>query len=197
MSYLANRSAGTPGAPLILTFHGTGGDEGQFHGLASDLLPSAHVVSPRGDVSEMGALRYFKRASEGVYDMADLARATAKMTEFVAAEIARTGATRVIGLGYSNGANILASTMLERPGLFTDAILLHPLIPWTPEPAPTLAGTRLLITAGRHDPICPAPQTEALAQYLQAQDTDLVLHWHDGGHTLAPSELSAIQDFLA
>ena len=47
------------------------------------MLPDAGVVSPRGDVSEMGAARFFRRTGEGVYDMADLARATAKMASFV------------------------------------------------------------------------------------------------------------------
>ena len=40
-------------APLVFAFHGTGGDENQFFGLAQQLLPDAGVVSPRGDVSEM------------------------------------------------------------------------------------------------------------------------------------------------
>ena len=66
MTYQAVRTSGAEGAPLIFTFHGTGGDEHQFHGLASQLVPGAHVVSPRGDVSEMGANRYFRRTGEGV-----------------------------------------------------------------------------------------------------------------------------------
>ncbi len=57
MAYTAKRTEGRPGAPLILTFHGTGGDEDQFHTFIEQLVPGAHVVSPRGDVSEMGALR--------------------------------------------------------------------------------------------------------------------------------------------
>ena len=47
------------------------------------MLPDAGVVSPRGDVSELGAARFFRRTGEGVYDMANLARATAKMASFV------------------------------------------------------------------------------------------------------------------
>ncbi len=52
----------------------------------------------------------------------------------------------MIGLGYSNGANILASVMLEQPDLFDEAILMHPLVPWTPAPQIGLAGKRVLIT---------------------------------------------------
>ena len=196
MSYIAERSEGRAGAPLILTFHGTGGDETQFHGLAGELLPGAHVVSPRGDVSEMGAARFFRRTGEGVYDMDDLARRTESMAEFIAGERERTGAARVIGLGYSNGANILASVALSRPELVDDLILLHPLIPWTPDPQPGLAGRRVLITAGRMDPICPAPLTQTLADYLSAQGADSDLAWHPGGHEIRREELAAIQRHL-
>lgn len=196
MSYVAARTEGRSGAPLFLTFHGTGGSETQFHDLASELMPGAHVVSPRGDVSEHGAARFFRRTGEGVYDMDDLARRTTSMADFIGAEIARTGSSRVIGLGYSNGANILASVMFDRPELITDAILLHPLIPWDPEPVPALSGRRVLVSAGRHDPICPAPKTEALISYLRSQGAAVTEEWHDGGHDLRHSELRAVQHFL-
>jgi phospholipase/carboxylesterase len=197
MTYVAERTGGADGAPLIFTFHGTGGTEHQFHGLASELVPGAHVVSPRGDVSEMGANRYFRRTGEGVYDMDDLwARADA-MAAFMEAEKARVGAGRVIALGYSNGANILAAVMLIRPDLVDEAILMHPLIPWSPEAQPGLDGKRVLMTAGRYDPICPAPLTEALEAYLIAQGADVATHWHEGGHELRQEELLAIQSFLA
>ncbi|KIQ71349.1 alpha/beta hydrolase [Wenxinia marina] len=132
MTYDAARTRGAPGAPLFLTFHGTGGTERQFHGLAGQLRPGAHVVSPRGDVSESGALRYFRRTAEGVYDTDDLGRRTEAMADFIAAERAAAGADRVIGLGYSNGANILASVAFARPELVDDLILFHPLIPVRP-----------------------------------------------------------------
>ena len=55
-------------APVIFLFHGTGGDENQFFDLAGQLLPRTRRVAPRGDVSEHGALRYFRRTGEGIYD---------------------------------------------------------------------------------------------------------------------------------
>ena len=98
-----------PGAPLVFAFHGTGGDEHQFTGLIEQILPNAGVVSPRGDVSEHGANRFFRRTGEGVYDMADLAARTAKMRGFIRAHREANDGAPVFGLGYSNGANILAS----------------------------------------------------------------------------------------
>ena len=197
MTYVAKRTTGTAGAPLFMTFHGTGGNEGQFHGFAEELLPEAHVTSPRGDVSEHGALRYFRRTGEGVYDMDDLARRTAAMAEFIRSEKDDSDAAKAIGLGYSNGANILAAVALAEPDLVDTLVLMHPLIPWTPAPQPGLRGKRVLITAGRRDPICPAPLTQSLSDYLQAQGADATLHWHDGGHEITRDEIAAIQTFLS
>ena len=196
MTYLAKRTKGAAGKPLFLTFHGTGGTEEQFHAFAEQLVAQAHVTSPRGDVSEHGALRYFRRTAEGVYDMADLAQRTAAMAGFIRDEISNTAATRTFGLGYSNGANILASVALAEPELVDDLVLMHPLIPWTPSPQPALAGRRVLMTAGRRDPICPAATTQALADYLIAQGADVTLHWHTGGHEITQSEIDAITSFV-
>lgn len=196
MTYVAKRTKGTAGAPLFLTFHGTGGNEAQFHGFAEQLAPQAHVTSPRGDVSEHGALRYFRRTGEGVYDMEDLAARTTAMAAFIKDEIAQTGATRTIGLGYSNGANILAAVALEHPDLVDDLILMHPLIPWSPAPQAGLAGRRILITAGQRDPICPASLTQSFVEHLQAQGAEVSVHWHSGGHGIEQSEIDAIAGFL-
>jgi phospholipase/carboxylesterase len=196
-SYIHKHSPGKPGGPLFLLFHGTGGDENQFLGLGRDLLPDATLVSPRGDVSEHGAARFFRRTGEGVYDMGDLARATARMIGFVEAHKAQAKPSSVIGLGYSNGANILASVMFARPDLFNAVVLMHPLIPFEPAIDGTLGHTSALITAGRRDPICPPALTSRLEQALRAKDCDVTLDWHEGGHEIRQSEIVAVQRFLS
>lgn len=197
MTYQFAETKGGAAAPLVFTFHGTGGSEDQFHSLASQLVPGAHVISPRGDVSEGGALRFFRRTGEGVYDMDDLAKRTVAMADFMAAQIDRIGPSEVMAFGYSNGANILAAVMLNRPDLVDRAGLLHPLIPWTPAAQPGLKGRRVLVTAGERDPICPKPQTDALLHYLAAQEVDLVAKWHPGGHEIVPDEVEALHGLLA
>lgn len=193
--YVHKLKAGKPGQPIFFVFHGTGGDENQFFTFASELLPDATIVSPRGDVAEYGAARFFKRTGEGVYDMADLARATGKMAAFVKALATEHGATEVIGLGYSNGANILANVLIE-DGVFDKAVLMHPLIPFRPEDNAGLKGRRVLITAGERDPICPAPLTQALADYFQGQGAVTETEWHPGGHDIRQNEVAAIGRFL-
>lgn len=190
------RSGSDATAPLLFLLHGTGGDEDQFFDLGGELLPGAQLVAPRGDVSEHGALRYFRRTGEGRYDMADLAIRTEKMAAFIRAHAGARQAAGVFGLGYSNGANILASVLFAAPELLDGAVLLHPLIPFTPPPTPGLAGKRILITAGRQDPIAPAPATEALAAWLNEQGADVTLAWQPGGHALTGAELAAARAFL-
>ena len=194
--YIHSLSDGAQGGPLLLVFHGTGGDENQFFGLGRDLLAGATVVAPRGDVSEHGSARYFRRTAEGVYDMDDLARATARMTGFVRAWKDERKPSAVIGLGYSNGANILASVLFSAPGLFDAAVLMHPLIPFEPKAGGSLAGTRVLITAGRHDPICPPPLTQRLEATFRGLAADVELVWHDGGHDIREAEILAADAFL-
>ena len=184
----------SPEAPLFLVFHGTGGDENQFFDLAGQLLPGAHIIAPRGDVSEGGALRYFKRTAEGVYDMADLKQRTEKMIAFVSGK--RLAGQKLVGLGYSNGANILASVQFKAPHLFDATILMHPLIPFSPPPA-DFSGKQVLITAGQRDPIASAQTTQGLHDYFVGNGASTNLHWHSGGHELRQEELLAGQQFLA
>jgi phospholipase/carboxylesterase len=192
--YVAARTPAPAGAPVVFTFHGTGGDERQFHDLGAALVPGARVDSPRGDVDEHGHARFFRRTGEGVYDMADLARRVEAMAAFLAAE--RGDAPRATGIGYSNGANILAATAFLHPEVVDAMVLMHPLIPWTPEPQPGLAGRRVLITAGRRDPICPPALTQALADWFAAQGAEVTLDWHSGGHEVRPEEIEATRRFL-
>jgi phospholipase/carboxylesterase len=190
----ADIAGAAPDAPALFLFHGTGGDERQFIDLAAELKPGLRRIGVRGDVSEGGALRYFRRLAEGRYDMADLARATKKLAGWVP-QVAPAGER--IALGYSNGANIIAATLFEAPETFDVAVIMHPLIPFMPAAQPGLKGKRLIITAGRRDPMVPAHSVELLAAYLKAQGADVTLFWHEGGHEIRREELLAVRDWLA
>jgi phospholipase/carboxylesterase len=185
--YHSHYHRGSAGAPTVIAFHGTGGDERQFVNLIRGMLPEAGLVAPRGDVSEFGANRFFRRNGEGVYDMQDLAFRTGRMLAFVDSVRARHSGHPLLALGYSNGANILAAMLFQRPELFDRAALLHPLIPWTPAPQPGLAGRPVLVSAGRNDPICPFPRSVALIDWFAAQGADVRTVVGPGGHEISPT----------
>ena len=79
----------------LLMLHGTGGDEASFAGLAPVLAPGAAVLSVRGNVSEHGMNRFFRRHAEGVYDMEDLAFRTRTLNAFVEAALSTMRSTRI------------------------------------------------------------------------------------------------------
>ena len=74
-----------------------------FTALIGQILPEAAIVAPRGDVSEHGASRFFRRTAEGVYDMPDLAARTQRMAAFLRAHREANPGRAVLALGYSNG----------------------------------------------------------------------------------------------
>lgn len=181
------------GTPLVL-FHGTGSSKEDIAGLAQHFAPKAPVLAMDGDVMEGRMRRFFRRTGEGVYDMDDLARATTKMAGWLDATFAHYGIEDAVGVGYSNGANILANMVLTGQGPLTRSVWLHPLIPfaWNAD----LTGHEILLTAGERDPICPWPQTEALIAQLRAAGATVETVIHPGGHELRAEEVTAAQHFL-
>ena len=78
-----------PSAPPLLLLHGTGGNEHDLISLGHKLSPGSAMLSPRGDVNEAGALRFFARLREGVFDPAEITRRTHALADFIAAEQSR------------------------------------------------------------------------------------------------------------
>ncbi|HXP51645.1 MAG TPA: alpha/beta hydrolase, partial [Bacteroidia bacterium] len=56
----------------LLLLHGTGGSEEDMLPLGQQIDREAAILSPRGKVLENGMPRFFRRYSEGVFDLEDL-----------------------------------------------------------------------------------------------------------------------------
>lgn len=189
---------GEDGAHTVLALHGTGGTEEDLIPLAQELAPRAHVLAPRGNVLEQGLARFFRRIAIGVFDEADVRRAAAELDAFVRGAAERYGfaADRVLGLGYSNGANVAAALMLLHPRCLAGAALLRAVLPITPEREPDLAGRPALIAAGTSDPYAPAPRVDALAEQLRRAGALVDLRWQPAGHELTPADLAGLREWF-
>ena len=154
-----------PDTPTLLLLHGTGGTEHDLLPLAESLAPGAGVLSPRGKVLERGMARFFRRLAEGVFDLDDLRFRTHELAGFVDAASRHYGfdRTRVVAVGFSNGANVAASTLLLEPGVLAGAILFRAMVPIVPDPLPSLQGTPVFMSNGRTDSLIPAADAEGLA----------------------------------
>lgn len=190
--------ATTADAPPLLLLHGTGGNEHDLVDLARRLSPGSALLSPRGDVPENGALRFFRRHAEGVFDLPDVERRADALAAFVAAaaESCRFDARRLVALGFSNGANMAASLLLRHPAALAGAVLWRPMVVLEPAAPPDLRGRRLLISSGRADPIVPVDHPERLASLLRAGGAEVRVQWLPGGHGLMPADFSAAAEFL-
>jgi len=188
-----------PAAPPLLLLHGTGGDEHDLVPLARKLAPGSALLSPRGDVSEHGAHRFFARLAEGIFDPAEVRRRTHALADFIAAATNHHGiaADRLIAVGFSNGANIAATLLQLRPESLAGAVLLRAMVVLDqPAAAGSLTGKRILLASGAHDPIVPVDHPPRLAALLEAGGATVLLHTAAAGHNLAPADIAVAQKFL-
>jgi phospholipase/carboxylesterase len=186
------------GASTLLLLHGTGGSEHDLLELGRMLAPSAALLSPRGKVLENGMPRFFRRLAEGVFDIEDLKLRTHELADFVeaACEAYEIDQSRIIAVGFSNGANIAASMLLLRPGVIRSAVLLRAMVPLEPESPVDLQGSRILISSGRHDPIVPADNAERLAELLREAGADVTHHWEEASHGLTRGDIEAASEWV-
>ncbi|ANU27337.1 alpha/beta hydrolase [Planococcus versutus] len=182
-----------PAKPTLLMLHGTEGDENSLLAIASHIDPEASVLSVRGNVSENGMPRFFKRLAEGVFDMEDLKIRTEELYEFIAQAAKEHNFNRenVIAIGYSNGANIAANLLFTHEDSFKGAILHHPMVPNRETALPDLTTIPVFIGAGTNDPICSAEETTELEKLLTNAGAKVEVHWEEFGHQLTMPEVEA------
>ena len=189
-----------PAAAPLLLLHGTGGNEHDLLPLARNLAPGAAILSPRGDVSEHGALRFFARLAEGVFDPAEVTRRTHALADCIAAASAHYGLdpTRLTAIGFSNGANIAATILQLRPAALGAALLLRPMVVLDQAAASaSLAGKRVLLLNGDADPIVPLDHPPRLAALLRAGGTEVTQQMVKAAHGLTAADLTAAKSWLA
>lgn len=191
--------ATVPSAPPLLLLHGTGGGEHDLLRFGRALSPGSALLSPRGDVSEGGARRFFARLAEGVFDPAEVTRRTHALADWLAAASKKYGLdpARLTAVGFSNGANIAASLLQLRPASFGAAVLLRPMVVLDqPAPADSLTGKRALLLNGNVDPIVPLDHPPRLAALLRAGGAEVAAQFLSASHQLTSQDLAAAQAWL-
>lgn len=188
------------GPLTVVALHATGADEMQLVPLARDLAPGAAVLAPRGTVMENGhTRRFFRRHGMTDLDIPDLKERADELAGALRERVSALGRApeTTIALGYSNGANIALGMVFRRPGLFGGAVLLRPMLPYTPEAVPDLSGARILVAAGAADPFCPPAMTEALVRLLEDAGADVTLALQQAGHEVTAGDLEEARRWFA
>jgi len=182
----------------LLLLHGTGGNERDLIPLGREIDPDASLLSPRGKILENGMPRFFRRLAEGVFDLEDLKTRTNELADFVAAAVHhyKLAAEHIVGVGYSNGANIAASMLLLRPEIMHRAILFRAMVPLVPDKLPELSSVHVWIGAGDQDPIIPASETQRLVELLRRAGAEVTIRFAEASHGLTNDDVEAAHDWL-
>ena len=182
----------------LLLLHGTGGNERDLIPLGRELDPNASLLSPRGKILENGMPRFFRRLAEGVFDLEDLEMRTNELADFVAAAMGhyKLDADHIVGVGYSNGANIAASMLLLRPEIMHAAILFRAMVPLVPDKMPELSSVHVWIGAGDQDPIIPPSEAQRLVELLRRAGAEVTIRFFNAGHGLTSIEVDIAGQWL-
>lgn len=196
--FVATPKGRTKNSPTLLLLHGTGGNEDDLIPLGREIGHNFSLLSPRGRVLEGSNPRFFRRLAEGVFDLDDLRFRTNELADFLkmASKEYDFDPKRVIAIGYSNGANIAASTLLLRPEALLGAVLFRAMVPIVPEEQPDLSGKHVFLSAGKYDQIVSSEQVRELEQLLRKSGADTTLNWVQSDHSLTQEEITKASYFL-
>lgn len=186
------KSSGNPEAMTLLLLHGTGGNEHDLIPLANYFGSEINILSLRGNTSENGMPRFFKRLSLGVFDEEDLEFRTHEMVTFIKelAEKEKFDATKIIALGYSNGANIAGATLFLHPNFLAGAILFRPMLPFHHQEIQfNFNKTPIFLSSGNEDTMVSAAEIENYVEALNFAGFDVTNFTINTGHNLSQLDL--------
>jgi predicted esterase/catechol 2,3-dioxygenase-like lactoylglutathione lyase family enzyme len=184
---------------LLILLHGTGGNEDDLPKYIGPLSPKSSLLSFRGDVSENGLLRFFIRFADGTFDQEDILKRLENFKESLKDLLSKHGLEdkQKIFIGYSNGANFLASAMLAAPNLIQNAILIRPTMPLEKfAPTKALKNSKVLILSGQNDPYTSSESIEVLKTELNNKEYNVTQSYTGEGHEINQNDTEKIFEFL-
>ena len=183
----------------LVLLHGTGGNEEDLIFLGKKIEPNASILSPRGKVLENGLPRFFRRLSEGVFDLEDLRIRSHELADFIqkCSLHYKFDLENTIAIGFSNGANISVSMLFLRPEVLQGAILFRAMVPFIPDPLPNLSSKKILLSAGLEDPIVTRNETENLFRLFQKTNAIITLKWQPSSHNIIQEDILVAKPWIS
>ncbi|MEB7657793.1 methylhydroquinone degradation carboxylesterase MhqD [Mammaliicoccus vitulinus] len=189
---------GDQGKPIFLLLHGTGGNERDLLPLAEMLNPTYSVLSVKGDVSENGMARYFKRLAEGEYDLEDLEYRGQQLYQFIkeSAKEYEFKLEDVIPVGFSNGSNMAINLILREETPFQKALLFAPLYPVDLQNNhKDLSAFKVFLSMGEQDPIVTKAQSEHVIEIFKERNATVSETWVNS-HEITQEAVLAAREIL-
>lgn len=186
-----------PDGTTLVLMHGTGGNETDLMPLGRRAAPNATLLGLRGRATEDGVQRWFRGIAPMLFDQKDIRFEAGALEAFLeeAQTAYRLAPEKMVGLGYSNGANLLAAMLMLHPAVLRKAVLLRPVMVLDSLPETDLTGMSVLIVVGETDTY--RPKGEALAETLRGLGAEVAVEVSPTGHTLGDQDPVIIGQWLA
>ncbi|OYR21763.1 alpha/beta hydrolase [Brucella thiophenivorans] len=183
---------------VIVLLHGSGGNEASLVPMASKIWPRATLLGVRGRVMQDGGTRWYKRITPVKFDQKDVKLEANAFVTFLTrlADEKDLDLPHATFVGYSNGANLLAATMMLHPDLVKRAVLMRSMPVLDNVSVANLGKTRVLTITGEEDKLY-SPFAPALSALLRAGGAKVDARTIDANHMLGDKDASAISQWVA
>lgn len=183
----------------LLLLHGVGGDENDMTQIGQLIDPDASRISPKGKISVGGYARYFTRLADASFDPKEVAEETDDLSRFVVAVNKQHDISidNLMAIGYSNGANMIASLLAKHPLLIKKAILFRGMLPINFSEHPNLNDVDILLVNGEGDTIMDRDRVEQLRTFLVEHGANVSLQWTTAGHQITSEDIVVAKQWLA
>jgi phospholipase/carboxylesterase len=183
---------------LVILLHGSGGNETSLIPLASKIWPRATLLGIRGRVMQDGGTRWYKRITPVKFDQKDVKLEANAFVTFLSrlADEKDLDLPHATFVGYSNGANLLAATMMLHPDLVKRAVLMRSMPVLDNVPVANLGKARVLTITGQEDKLY-SPFAPALSALLRSGGAKVDARTIEADHMLGEKDASAISQWVA
>lgn len=182
---------------LVILLHGSGGNEKSLVPLARKIWPDATLLGIRGRVVQDGGTRWYKRITAVKFDQDDVKFEADAFSRFLGklSEQKSLDLSKAVFVGYSNGANLLAASMMMHPDMVKQAVLMRSMPVLDQMPKADLSKTRVLTITGDKDKLY-APFASELSAALKMRGAMLDAKIIDAGHMLNETDAGIIKKWI-
>jgi phospholipase/carboxylesterase len=189
---------GDPDGPLVVLLHGRGSRESEIIALADALPAGPCYAAVRAPLAEHAGFAWFANRGIG-RPVPESLRATMDWFRTWLDGAAPDGRP-VLLIGFSGGAAFAGGLLLDDPGRYAGAAVLHGTLPFdagVPIAPGRLAGVPVFVAQGEHDQVIPRELLDRTWRFLTEESGARTTARRDPvGHGIAPSARTALSGWV-
>lgn len=190
--YINNQSENT-----LILFHGTGGSMDDLIPIAKFIDQNANILTVEGHIFEGPHKRYFKRFASGMLDEVSLEKESNHIYKMLTdwSQKYHFNLKNVTLIGYSNGANLIASIIYLYPNVFENVILFSAMLPYQSKKPLDIITTNVFLSAGTMDNMIPYIESKKFIDVLKDYQAPLTLSIKNQGHQISQDNIFEARNF--